>query len=179
MQTFWRRNNFTNSKAQIQILTFTCKEMSSNTCTPRMKKQENRQKLSQAKTPEKVQKLRKERNRLNNCIKKRIRYLETTEMLKNANEIMQAKDNAQAALAIRKVLGRKKRKQKKITNVELTKHFSEQFWTEEPQKVANPGYLKLTTMSEVEKAKMKLKMVKPQGRVRSQAKRSKPQTRST
>ena len=36
MQTFWRRNNFTNSKAQIQILTFTCKEMSSNICTPRM-----------------------------------------------------------------------------------------------------------------------------------------------
>ena len=77
-----------------------------------MKKQENRQKLSQAKTPEKVQNLRKERNRLNNCIKKRIGYLETTEMLKNANEIMQAKDNAQAALAIRKVLGRKKRKKK-------------------------------------------------------------------
>ena len=94
-----------------------------------MKKQENRQKLSQAKTPEKVQKLRKERNRLNNCIKKRIRYLETTEMLKNANEIMQAKDNAQAALAIRKVLGRRNRKHKKITNVELTKHFKEQFWS--------------------------------------------------
>ena len=37
MQTFWRRNNFTNSKAQIQILTFTCKEMSSNTCTPRIR----------------------------------------------------------------------------------------------------------------------------------------------
>ena len=38
--------------------------MSSNTCTPRMKKQENRQKLSQAKTPEKVQEGEKQTKQL-------------------------------------------------------------------------------------------------------------------
>ena len=69
----------------------------------RLRKAQIRQKLSQVK-PEKIPHLKRERNRVSNAIQQRKAFLATKHLIDDAVEINQAKDNAQASLALKKLL---------------------------------------------------------------------------
>ena len=115
-----------------------------------------RQKLSQTNDPSKIKKMKKQRNRLNMCVKRRIGHLESEALLSEANEIMNAKDNAQAALAIKKILFRRKRKKLELPIEKLTEYFKEAFTMDNNPSWA-PSFIKLVTQEEVTLARRQLK----------------------
>ena len=56
--------------------------------------------------------LKQQRNRISNAIKQRKAFLTTEEMIAEAGEITKAKNNAQAALALKMIIKRKERTKK-------------------------------------------------------------------
>ena len=95
-------------------------------------------------------------------IASRVGHLESKKLLDEANEIVNTKDSAQSALAIKKILTRKRRVKPQITLEKITEYFSTQFWTDskEEEQLTFPS---LVTQSEVEIARTKLKNNKATG----------------
>ena len=96
------------------------------------------------------------------CVKRRVGHLESVALLNEANEILNAKDNAQAALAIKKFLSRRKRKKLEVPIEKLTEHFKEAFTTDNNPSWA-PSFTKLVTQEEVKLARKQHKNGKAPG----------------
>ena len=119
----------------------------------RLKKAQIRQKLSQVK-PEKIPHLKRERNRVSNAIQKRKAFLATKQLIDDALEINQAKDNAQASLALKKLLKEQHRgvlKKEKISASKLSDHFQQHFTDPHAADINKtpPGFIKLPSDKEV------------------------------
>ena len=78
------------------------------------------------------------------CVKRTVGHQESEALLNEANEIMNAKDNAQAALAIKKILFKRKRKKLEVLIEKLTTYFKEAFTTDNNSFCA-PSFKKLVT----------------------------------
>ena len=105
LTSLWRKNDFERCKSLNKPK---IKEENNQVIKDlKMKKKKIKEKMPQTKNPEKIEKLKKERTRSNNCLKRRIGFLVTRAMLKESKDIMQAKDNAQSSLAIKNIITKK------------------------------------------------------------------------
>ena len=97
------------------------------------------------------------------CVKRRVGHLESVALLIEANEIMHNEANAKYnALAIKKILFRRKRKKIEVPIEKLTEHFKEAFTTDNNPSWA-PSFTKLVTQEEVKLARKQLKNGKSPG----------------
>ena len=117
--TMWRKNDFERTK----------KVKAQTTIDPTLlflqkKKSTIIEKMANAKI---LDDLKREKNRTTNAIKRRKAFLTTKTMLEEADEILNAKDNAQASLALKRIIKRPAPKIKEIATKELTKHFGKHF----------------------------------------------------
>ena len=127
------------------------------------KKKKLTMKLSQVTKEDSRSEIKKQRNQNNNAIKKRKAHIVTKQLLDEALDINQTKDNAQAALALKKILKVPKKKTKpSITIDKLTNHFSSQFEKDESFNHSS-RYTKLVGTGDIDQAIKKLKNGKAPG----------------
>ena len=135
----------------------------------RAKRAIKKEKISNTKDDEKRQILRKERNRICNAVKRRLAFLTVKKMLNEAEEIMKAKNNAQASLALKKVISsqhQKKRTHEKEADItELTSFFQKHFTDNEAEDLNKRpvSFYQLTSIAEVASAIKKLSNHKAPG----------------
>ena len=156
LTSLWRKNDFERCKS---VNKPTIKEENNHVMIDlKMKKKKMKEKMSQTKNPDKIKKLKKERTRANNCPKRRIGFLVTRAMLKESNDIMQAKDDAQSSLAIKNIIRKKTRKKPQIKIEEHTNYFKDQLqFTICQVEVTSSSFWKSVSTSERERTRTKLR----------------------
>ena len=158
--TLYRKNDFERSKLSSPV-------SKADPVIKEMKRRliDVRQKLYQSSNIDLTAALKKQRNRLKNVIKKREAFLIEKTMICEADDIMRAKDNAQSALAIKKLFQRPYNKSL-VSLSEFTEYFRKQFFSSgaennmsESQYLSNfpIGFKRLVTVDEVAKARTRLR----------------------
>ena len=102
--------------------------------------------------------LKEQRNRTIKTIKQRKAFL-TKEMKTETGEITKAKNNAQSALALKKIIkGNERTKKQKNDSSKITKHFENHFTDPETEELAkgSTSFFRLIIESEVREAVKKL-----------------------